>query len=122
MVTAFLMLPSGCGLGSKDISLIAPHFEASGGYVRMSAKCPCKDSDPESDSESKDNTEADTMKQMDFQMTTTQHITSPQVLGDIDDNPGCLGAELPPPLTAEHAALHADFEIITTSTMEQLYQ
>jgi len=62
------------------------------------------------------------MEQMDFQTTTTQHITSTQTLGDADDNPGYLGAELPSPLMAEHTALHADFEIITASAREQLYQ
>ena len=116
------MLPSGRGLGSKDISPVPPHSEARGSYVRTSAKRPREDSDPQSDSESKDNTEADTMEQMDFQTTTTQHITGTQALGDANDNPGYLGAELPPPLTAEHAALRADFEIIRASAMEQLYQ
>ena len=116
------MLPSGHGLGSKDISPVPPRSEARGSYVRTSAKRPCEDSDPESDSESKDNTEADTMEQMDFQTTATQHPTGTQALSDADDNTGYLGAELPPPLTAEHAALHADFEIVTASAMEQLYQ
>ena len=120
MATAFLMLPSGRGLGSKDISPVPSHSEARGSYVRTSAKRPCEDSDPESDSESKDNTEANTMEQMDFQTMASQHITGTQALGDADDKPGYLGAELPPPLTAEHTALPADFEIITASAMEQL--
>jgi len=121
-VTAILMLPSGCGLGFKDISTVPSRFEARGSYVGTSAKRPREDSDPESDSESKDNTEADTMEQMDFQITATQHITGTQALGDADDNPGYLGAKLPPPLMAEHTALRTDFLIITASAMEQLYQ
>jgi len=83
----------------------------------MSAKHPYEDSDSKLYSESKDNTEADTMEQMDFQTTATQHVTSTQGLGDTDDNRGYLGAELPPPLMAEHTALHADFKIITASAM-----
>ena len=121
-VTAFLMLPSGRGLGSKDISPVPSRFEARGSYVHTSAKCPCEDSDPESDSENKDNTEADTMEQMDFQTTATQHITSTQVLGDANDNPGYLGSELPPPLTPEHVALHTDFQMITGLAMDRLYE
>ena len=62
------------------------------------------------------------MEQMEFQTTATQHITSTQALGDADDNPGYLGAELPPALTPEHAALRADFQKITGLAMDRLYE
>jgi hypothetical protein len=76
-------------------------------------KRPRVESDPESDDE--DETNAD---RMDFQRT--EHITSTQAIGDGNDDTDHL-SQLPPPLNAEHAALRADFEIITAAAMERLY-
>jgi len=45
-----------------------------------------------------------------------------QTHGDAVDNPGYLGSELPPPLTPEHAALRADFQMITGLALERLYE
>jgi hypothetical protein len=67
-----------------------------------------EESDPESDSDD-----------MDFQQT--ENVTATQALADTDHKPGYLQAELPPPLTPEHAALRADFQIITEVAMENLY-
>jgi hypothetical protein len=114
------MPSSGHGQESKDTLPGPPSVKAFGSYARASAKRPREDSDPESDSETDDNNKAD-MEQMDFQPTVTQHITETQALGDADDNPGYIEAELPPPLTPEHAALRADFQIITQVAMENLY-
>ncbi|MDX6284377.1 MAG: hypothetical protein QOH03_5448, partial [Kribbellaceae bacterium] len=112
-------MPSpGHGQGSNDTSLAPPSVKALGSYARASAKRPCEDSDPESDSETKDNNIAD-MEQMDFQHS--ENITATQAIGDVDDNPGHGIPQLPPPLSAEHAALRSDFEIITLATTERLY-
>jgi len=72
----------------------------------------------DSDSENGDNGEID-MDEMDFQHA--DNTTTPQTVGDGDDNLGQGVAELPPPLSAEHAALRSDFEIITRVAMENLY-
>jgi len=56
---------------------------------------------------------------MDFQHT--EHITSTQVIGDENEDNDHELSQLPPPLSPEHAALRADFEIITAAAMEHLY-
>jgi hypothetical protein len=71
------------------------------------------ESDPESDGDETNRS------RMDFQRT--EHITETQAIGDENVNPGCTQPQLPPPLSAEHAALRTDFEIITMVAMERLY-
>jgi len=114
------MLSSGPSQGSPDIFPVSPSIKATGSYARASTKRPRKDSDPDSDSETEDNNNLD-MEQMDFQTTATEHITGTQALGEADDNPAYLEAELPPPLSPEHAVLRADFQIITEVAMANLY-
>ena len=84
----------------------------------QSAKRARVESDPASDSE-EDDTEAN-MEEMDFQHT--QHVTETQTLGNTDENRNYLQDELPPPLTLEHAALRADFQMINGRNMEKLFQ
>jgi hypothetical protein len=54
---------------------------------------------------------------MDFQHA--ENTTATQALGD--EIPAYVAPQLPPPLSAEHAALRSDFEIITQAAMERLY-
>jgi len=56
---------------------------------------------------------------MDFQQA--ENITATQAIGDDTDYPECGIPPLPPPLSAEHAALRSNFEIITKTTMAQFY-
>jgi len=114
------MPSSGHSQRSKDTFLVSSSVKASGSNARASAKRLREDSDPESDTEIEDNNTAD-MDQMDFQSTATEHITGTQALGEADANPNYTEMELPPPLTPEHAAIRADFHIITTNAMERLY-
>jgi len=60
------------------------------------------------------------MEEMDFQHT--QHMTETQALGDAEENPNYIHDELPPPLTPEHAALRADFQMINGRNMDKLFQ
>ena len=72
-----------------------------------------EDREPPSDSDDDDaNTE-----RMDFQQA--ENIMATQALGD--EIPAFVAPHVPPPLSAEHAALHSDFEIITQAAMERLY-
>jgi len=50
---------------------------------------------------------------MDFQHT--ENITLTQAIGDDNNDDDHELVQLPPPLSAEHAALRADFEIITVA-------
>jgi hypothetical protein len=59
------------------------------------------------------------MDAMDFQ--PTQNITATQAIGDENGDPELDNHPMPPPLNPEHAAIRADFEIITATMMEQLY-
>jgi hypothetical protein len=61
------------------------------------------------------------MEQMDFQSTTTQYVTETQAIGDENVNLEYDLPQLSPPLSADHAALRSDFEIITMAAMERLY-
>ena len=76
------------------------------------------ESDPESDGDEADTVNTD---RMDFHHT--DHITETQAIGDENNdlNPEHNLPQLPLPLSADHAALRADFEIITMAAMEQLY-
>jgi len=56
---------------------------------------------------------------MDFHHT--ENITPTQAIGDEADAPGCAPYQLSPPVSPEHAAMRADFEIITMAALEQLY-
>ena len=56
---------------------------------------------------------------MDFQHA--EHITSTQAIGDDNTDDDHELPQLAPPLSPEHAALRADFEIITAAAMENLY-
>jgi len=56
---------------------------------------------------------------MDFQCT--EHITSTQAIGDDNNDDDQELLQLAAPLSPEHAALRADFEIITATAMENLY-
>jgi hypothetical protein len=58
---------------------------------------------------------------MDFQPTATQYVTETQAIGDENVNLEYDLPQLPPPLSADHAALRSDFEIITMAAMERLY-
>jgi hypothetical protein len=68
-----------------------------------------EESDPESETDD-----------MDFQHS--ENVTPTQALGDANENPNYLEANLPPPLTPEHAALRADLQMITGVAMENLYK
>jgi hypothetical protein len=76
-----------------------------------------EESDPESDSE-EDVTQA-IMDEMDIQHT--ENITATQAIGEGNEDFGQGISDLPPPLSAEHAALRSDFETITRVAMEHLY-
>jgi len=56
---------------------------------------------------------------MDFQCT--EHITLTQAIGDDNNDDDQELPQLAEPLSPEHAALRADFEIITVTAMENLY-
>jgi hypothetical protein len=82
-----------------------------------------EESDPESDCEENSDITRAIMEEMDFQPTQhTQHMTETQAIGDTGDIPVFGTPQMPLPLNPEHAAIRADFEIITASAMEQLYQ
>jgi len=51
----------------------------------------------------------------------TQHITATLAIGDVVDELPTINPTMTPPLSPEHAAIRADFEIITATAMEQLY-
>jgi hypothetical protein len=89
---------------------------SSNAKLRIPVKRLREDSDPESDSEEM---EAD-RDRMDFQHS--ENITATQAIGDVDDHPEHGISQLPPPLSAEHAALRSDFEIITLATTKHLYR
>ena len=74
------------------------------------------ESDPESDSDEMEFQQAENVN-----VAEAENVTATQALGDTDHMPGYLQAELPPPLTPEHAALCADFQIITEVAMQNLY-
>jgi hypothetical protein len=61
------------------------------------------------------------MEQMDFQSTATEYVTETQAIGDEKVNLEYDLPQLPLPLSADHAALHSDFKIITIAAMERLY-
>ena len=61
------------------------------------------------------------MGQMDFQSNATQYITETQAIGDVDDELPTFNPRMAAPLSPEHVAIRVDFEIITATTMEQLY-
>jgi hypothetical protein len=84
-------------------------------HSRLPAKRARQDSDPESDDEDEANSD-----RMDFQQA--ENVTATQALGDDTGHPECDAPELPPPLSPEHAALRADFELITAAAMEHLYK
>jgi len=52
----------------------------------------------------------------------TENVTSTQALGHADDSPDYPNTDLPPPLTPEHAALRANFQMINGRNMEKLFQ
>jgi hypothetical protein len=56
---------------------------------------------------------------MDFEHA--EHVTSTQAIGDDNTYNDHELPQLAPPLSPEHAALRADFEIITAAAMENLY-
>ena len=77
-----------------------------------------KHSCEDSDSENSDNCEAD-LDAMDIQHA--KNITTTQAIGDTDANAALGVSQLPPPLSAEHATVRSDFEIVTMTAMERLY-
>jgi len=79
-------------------------------------KCIQVESDPESDSDEMEFQQAENVN-----VAEAENVTATRALGDTDHMPGYLQAELPPPLTPEHAALRADFQIITEVAMQNLY-
>jgi hypothetical protein len=84
----------------------------------LPAKRPREESSPESDTE--EDVNRPIMEEMDFQHT--QHMTGTQALGDAEENRNYFHDELPPPLTPEHAALRADFQMINGRNMDKLFQ
>jgi hypothetical protein len=56
---------------------------------------------------------------MDFQ--PTENVTSTQAIGDENDDRTYDIPRLASPLSADHAAVRADFEIITVAAFEHLY-
>jgi hypothetical protein len=56
---------------------------------------------------------------MEFQ--PTEFVTETQAIGDEKGDTEYDLSQLPPPLSAEHAALRADLEIITAAAMERVY-
>jgi len=116
-------MSSNCGQGSLDsfvrsgAGTIAENSPQLFSNTRSlsPAKCPHKDSDPESGCDEGD---ADTDR-MDFQHI--ENVTATHMIGDEVDHPEGGPPQLPPTLSPEHAALHSDFEIITMTAMEQLY-
>jgi len=118
------MTSSGSGQGSLD-SLIGSSGTGISSGCRPTttnhnnySRSPMKRLRTESDSENDTDCEAD-MDTMEYQ--PTQHITATQAIGDVDDELPSGNATMPPPLSPEHAAIRADFEIITATSMEQLY-
>ena len=85
-----------------------------GNHTHSPAKRPREDSD----SEKGDNSDID-FDEMDFQHA--ENITATQAIGEGNEDFGQGTSELPPPLSAEHAALRSDFETITRVAMEHLY-
>jgi len=59
------------------------------------------------------------MDRMDFQ--EAENVSATQAIGDDTTHLEGDVPQLPAPLSAEHAALRSDFEIITFTVMEQLY-
>jgi hypothetical protein len=74
---------------------------------------PIKRARPDSDLES-------VSDDMDF--LHTENVTSTQALGHADDSSDYPDTDLPPPLTPEHAALRADFQMINGRNMKKLFQ
>ena len=71
-----------------------------------------EESDPESD--------CDENSEMDFQHE--EHMTATQAIGDTAEMPAFSTPQMPLPLSPKHAAIRADFELITASAMEELYR
>jgi hypothetical protein len=78
-------------------------------------KRPREESPPASDSDEGESDE----NRMDFQ--PTENVTSTQAIGDENVDPTYDIPQMAPALSADHAALRADFEIITAAAMEHLY-
>jgi hypothetical protein len=78
-------------------------------------KRPREDSPPESESDAEEPGD----DRMDFEHA--EHVTSTQAIGDDNTDDNHELPQLAPPLSPEHAALRADFEIITAAAMENLY-
>jgi hypothetical protein len=79
-----------------------------------------EENEPEGEFET-DQDEITGAEEMDFQ--ATHHVTATQAIGDdTDGEPANNGPELPPPLTPEHAALRADIQMITESSLDRFYQ
>jgi len=75
------------------------------------------DSGDENEEEGEEETNDDTM---DFQ--PTQHITETQAIGGDANEFANTAPQMEAPMSPEHAALRADFEIITNNITEQLYR
>jgi hypothetical protein len=78
-------------------------------------KCSREESPPASDSDEGESDE----NRMDFQ--PTKNITPTQAIGDENDDRTYDIPQFASPASADHAALRADFEIITAAAMEYLY-
>ena len=89
---------------------------------RSPGKRPRTDSDSYAGSEPdlgrNDSSNKAVMDEMDFQHT--EHVTATQAIRDADDS-SLDAPQMASPLSPEHAAIRADFEIITATAMEQLY-
>jgi len=90
-------------------------FFLMGSRPRSPANLPCEKSISGSDTNERDLDE----NRMDFQ--DTEPITETQTISNDIDLPEYVAPKLPPPLSAEYAALRSDFEIITQAAMECLY-
>ena len=70
--------------------------------------------------ESDPKSERDKNGEMDFRQD--QHMTTTQAIGNAAAMPAFNSPQMPLPLSPEHAAMRADFELITASVMEELYR
>jgi len=118
------MTPSGHGLGPPDSSIGTsgtgissggrPSAANSNNYSRSPMKRPRTESGSENDTDGESEMDA-------MECQPTQHITATQAIGDVVDELPTVNPTMTPLLSPEHAAIQADFEIITATAMEQLY-
>jgi len=125
------MAPSHCSQKSLDVFVhpstariteLLPSATASH-HPHSPGKHPHTDSDSKAGSEPdlnrNDSSSKAVMDKVDFQHT--EHVTATQAIRDADDS-NLDALQMASPLSPEHAAIRADFDIITATAMEQLYK